>query len=180
MMELSEHMEKTISATKNYLSTIRTSRANPDILSKIQVEYYGSQVPIKQLASISVPENMLLVINVYDKSSVKNVEKAILTSDLNINPQVDGSIIRLRFPDLTEDRRKELVKLVKKQTEEGKIAIRNIRRDHLDKEKTKEKNKEISEDEFKTIQNDIQKMTDKNIHILEEMEKAKESEIMTI
>jgi ribosome recycling factor len=180
MSSLSERMGKTIESTKKHFATIRTGRANPDILSFVQVEYYGTKVPLQQLASISVPENTMLVLNVFDKSAVKDIERAIMVSDLNLNPQTDGSIIRLRFPELTEERRKEFVKLVKKQAEEGKVAIRNIRRDEIEELKKMEKNKEISEDDLKSEQEEVQKQTDKYSKRIDEIANEKEEEILKI
>ena len=180
MEELQQKMQKAIEATKRQLAAFRTGRANPEILSNIQVDYYGSKVPLKQVASVSVPENRILLLNVFDQNAVKEVEKAIQTSDLNLNPQVDGSTIRLPLPDLTEDRRKELVKLVKQQAEDGKVSIRNIRREFLDSLKAQGKNKEISQDEEKKQQDTIQKITDSNIKIIDDLASQKESEILTI
>jgi ribosome recycling factor len=180
MQEIEERMKKTIESTRSHLGTIRTGRANPNLLSRIQVDYYGTMVPLQQVANISVPENMILMLNIFDKGAVQNVERAIQMSDLGINPMTEGSTIRLRLPDLTEERRTELVKIVKKQTEDGKIAIRNIRRDDLDNWKAKEKNKEISEDDYKKRQHDVQNITDKYISVLDTMAKEKDTEIMTV
>jgi ribosome recycling factor len=177
---LEERMQKSVSKIKEDLAAVRTGRANPDILSKIQVDYYGSKVPLKQLANITVPESMLLMLNIFDKGAVKGIEKAITISDLNLNPQTEGTVIRLRLPELTEERRKELVKLVKKQVEEGKVSIRNIRRDFMDALKTQEKNKEISEDENKTMHTEAQKITDKYVAMMDVLGEEKEVEIMKI
>ena len=176
----SSKMQKTVESFKGQLGTIRTGRANPDILSRIQVDYYGSMVPIKQVANITVPESMTLLLNVFDRSAVKSVEKAILTSDLGLNPQTDGSSIRLRFPDLTQERRKDLVKIVKKESEEAKISLRNIRRDAVDSVKSDEKAKHLAEDASKRAQEDIQKQTDHFIKLIDQITQEKESEIMTL
>ncbi len=178
--ELKEKMEKTIEHTKAQYATYRTGRANPEVLSRILVEYYGQMVSIKQVASVSVPESMTLQLSIFDKSAVKAVEKAIQASDLGLNPSVDGTVIRLRFPELTEERRKDLVKVIKKHAEESKIGIRNVRRDAVDALKAKEKGKEISEDECKKQQEDIQKMTDHYIHVVDQITVEKEADIMRI
>lgn len=180
MHELTEKMEKTIEAMKRHLSTIRTGRANSDMLSRIVVDYYGSVVPLKQVASITIPESMTLQLNVFDKNALKSVEKAIQTSDLNVNPQVDGTTIRIRLPELTEERRKELVKLVKKQAEETKVILRNIRRDAIDDLKKQEKAKTISEDDVKRNQETAQKETDRFIILVDKLAKEKEDEIMKV
>ena len=173
-------MTKTIDALHQYLASIRTGRANPEILSRIQVEYYGSMVPIKQVANITVPDNMTLMLTVFDRSAIKALEKAIQSSDLGLNPQTDGASIRLRFPDLTQERRKDLVKLIRKQAEESKIALRNIRRDALDFLKTQEKTKAITEDDCKKHQEDLQKITDSFSKLIDQTIDKKESEIMTL
>jgi len=175
-----EKMQKATEAVGHQLATLRTGRANPDLLGRLVVEYYGTQVPIQQVCSVSVPEHHTLMLNVFDKSAVKEIEKAILTSDLGLNPQVDGLVIRLRLPDLTQDRRKELVKLVKKFGEDGKIAIRNIRRTYLDDLKAKEKSHDISEDELKRFQDLVQKDTDHFSHQIDQLLTAKEQEILTV
>jgi ribosome recycling factor len=180
MDEMLRKMQKTVDLTLSKFASFRTGRANPELLARIQVEYYGSLVPINQVATVSVPENSILMLKIFDKSVVKDVEKAIQTSDLGLNPQVDGAVIYLRLPELTEERRKELTKLVKKQGEEGKVSIRNIRRDFLDQIKEQEKHADISEDEYKKISDNIQKETDKYIHKIEELIKNKEEEIMAI
>ena len=173
-------MNKTIDSTKESLRSIRTGRANPDLLNRIQVEYYGSKVPITQVASISAPESTLLVLNVFDNNAIKNIEKAIQTSELNLNPQSDGNVIRINIPELTEDRRKEFVKICKSQGEDSKISLRNIRREYVDIEKDNEKNKTISKDELKTNLETIQKETDKYMQEIDELIKHKENEIMQL
>lgn len=180
MSQLTDKMQKTVDVVKGHLGTLRTGRANPEILSKIMVEYYGSLVPLQQVAAITVPESTMLMLNIFDKGATKAVEKAIQSANLGFNPNTDGSIIRLKLPDLTEERRKELVKLVKKHIEDGKVSLRNIRRDEVDSLKAQEKAKTISEDESKTQQDSTQKTTDKFIGILDQLGKDKEAEIMTI
>ncbi len=180
MESLKDRMKKSYESTVKQLSSFRTGRANPDLLSRVQVNYYGSPTPLLQLANITVPENTLLQINVFDKGAVQDVEKAIQKSDLGLNPQVEGSVIRLRLPELTEDRRRELVKQIKKQVEDGKVSIRNIRRDEVEQVKLMEKEKEISEDESKRQQDDVQKITDDYISKMDILSKEKESDIMKV
>jgi ribosome recycling factor len=176
MSTFTEHISKTIESTKTKLQTVRTGRANPDLLSRVSVGYYGSQVPINQVANITASEGNMLLVNVFDQNAVQATEKALQQSDLGLNPQIEGSLIRLRLPDLTEDRRQDLVKIVKQQIEEGKVSLRNIRRDHLDKLK----NGELSEDDQKREQANIQSAIDAASKDLDNLGKAKESEIMTI
>lgn len=178
--DLEEKMKRIINTYNERLSEIRAGRANPAILNRIKVDYYGTQTPINQLASISVPEARLIVIQPWDANVLKEIEKAILASDIGINPNNDGKVIRLAFPELTEERRKELVKDVKKMEEEAKIAIRNIRRDGIEKFKNDQKDGEITEDELKVAESDIQKLTDTYIGKVEELTKAKEKEVMEI
>lgn len=180
MSELNSRMEKSVESLKSLLQGFRTGRAAPELLNKIMVSYYGSPVPLKQVAAISVPESRVLMLNVFDKGAIKDVERAIMTSDLGLQPQTDGSIIRLRLPELTEERRKDLVKQVKKAVEESKVAIRNIRRDFVDAIKAKEKNKELNEDDSKKQQDDAQRTTDQFIGILDTLAKDKEAEIMKV
>lgn len=175
-----ERMEKAISAYTRELASIRAGRANASLLDKISVDYYGAPTPINQVAGVSVPEARLLVIQPYDKSILSDIEKAILKSDLGLNPTSDGSIIRIAIPALTEERRKELVKVVKKESEEAKIAIRNIRRDANDDLKKLEKNGEITEDDLRGYSDDIQKMTDSHISKVDDITKDKEKEILEV
>ncbi|PLT34183.1 ribosome recycling factor [Bacillus sp. V5-8f] len=175
-----ERMEKAISAYTRELASIRAGRANASLLDKISVDYYGAPTPVNQLAGISVPEARLLVIQPYDKSILGEIEKAILKSDLGLNPTSDGSIIRIAIPALTEERRKELVKVVKKEAEDAKIAIRNIRRDANDDLKKLEKNGEITEDDLRGYSDDIQKMTDSHIVKIDDITKNKEKEILEV
>ncbi|MCK1992449.1 ribosome recycling factor [Peribacillus muralis] len=173
-------MEKAIGAYTRELASIRAGRANASLLDRLSIDYYGAQTPVNQVAGISVPEARLLVIQPYDKTVLGEIEKAILKSDLGLNPSNDGSIIRIAIPALTEERRKELVKVVKKEAEEAKIAVRNVRRDANDDLKKLEKNGEITEDDLRGYADDIQKMTDANITKVDEITKDKEKEILEV
>lgn len=175
-----EKMEKTISALKNEFGSIRAGRANAAILDKVLVDYYGVPTPINQMAAISVAEARILVIQPWDKTTLDPIYKAIQASDIGINPQNDGSVIRLMFPQLTEDRRKEIVKDIKKIAEDSKVAIRSIRRDSIDKLKKMEKASEITEDDLKNGEKKIQDITDEFIKKIDENGQAKEKEIMEI
>ncbi len=175
-----ERMGKCITALESELGTIRAGRANPTVLDRITVEYYGTPTPINQMASISVAEARVLVISPYDSSQLKAIEKAIQASDLGINPTNDGRVIRIMFPQLTEDRRKELCKQVSKICEESKVAVRNVRRDGMDKIKAKKKANEITEDDVKDADKSIQKLTDKFIEEIDKIGQAKDKEIMAI
>lgn len=179
-INLEEKMEKSISVYSEKLSEVRAGRANPAILNKVKIDYYGTPTPINQVAGISIPEARLIVIQPWDASALKEIEKAILTSDLGINPNNDGKLIRLNFPELNEERRKELVKEVKKMGEDAKVAIRSIRRDGIDEFKAMQKNSEITEDELKMAEDNIQKITDKNIDEIDKLTDGKEKEIMTV
>lgn len=178
--EFESKMQKTIASYKENLSTIRAGRANPDVLKKIEVDYYGSPTPISSIAEIKVVDARTIVITAWDKSAMKGIEKAILTSDLGIHPQNDGTCIRLTFPPMTEERRKELSKLVAKMGEEAKVAIRNIRRDANDKTKLMKKNSEMTEDEAKASDKAIQDLTDKYIKEVDAVTASKTKEIMEI
>lgn len=175
-----EKMEKAVSALSRELASVRAGRASANLLDKIAVDYYGAPTPVNQLASISVPEARMLVIQPYDKTVLGDIEKAILKSDLGLTPANDGSIIRLSIPALTEERRKDLVKLVKKYAEEAKVAIRNIRRDGNDELKKLEKNGEITEDELRSNTDNVQKLTDEFIVKIDTVAKDKEKEIMEV
>ena len=177
---LKERMEKSIESFKEKLSEIRAGRANPAILNKVKIDYYGTPTPINQVAGISVPEARLIVIQPWDGSILKDIEKAILASDVGLNPNNDGKVIRLVFPELNEERRKELVKEIRKIAEEAKVSVRAIRRDGIDEAKAKQKNSEITEDELKTAETEIQKITDKNIEEIDKILANKETEIMSI
>ena len=174
-----EKMKKTMANLDSELATIRAGRANPNVLNKIMVDYYGSPTPIQQVANVSVPEPRMIQIQPWEKSMVKVIEKAIQTSDLGINPANDGSSVRLVFPELTEERRKELVKDVKKKGEAAKVAIRNIRRDGNDAFK-KLKGSDVSEDEIKDMEDDLQKMTDKFVKEVDKAVDVKSKEVMTV
>ena len=175
-----EKMTKTFNNLLSEFATIRAGRANPSILSKIRVDYYGTPTPLQQIGNITVPEPRILQIQPWEASMVKAIEKAILTSDIGINPSNDGRIIRLVFPELTEERRKDLVKEVKKKGEAGKVAIRNIRRDANDYIKKEQKANEISEDEQKDAEAEVQKLTDQFVKKIDEMVESKSKEIMTV
>ena len=177
---LEEKMEKTVEVFSEKLSEVRAGRANPAILNKIRIDYYGTQTPINQVAAISVTEASLIVIQPWDMSALKEIEKAILASDIGINPNNDGKVIRLAFPELNEERRKEIVKDIRKMGEEAKVAIRNTRREGIDKAKSMQKNSEITEDELKQAENEIQKMTDKYIEEIDEVLEKKEKEVMSV
>ena len=177
---IDEKMDKVIERLEVNFSEIRAGRANPAILNKVQVEYYGAMSPLSQIASISVPEARLIVIQPWDKSLLSQIVRAIEMAEIGINPMNDGQVIRLSFPELTEERRKDLVKDVRKLSEESKVAIRNIRRDEMDLVKTQLKNSEISEDEAKADENKIQKKTDDYVAKIEEITTKKEKEIMTV
>ena len=174
-----EKMTKSYNSLVNELATIRAGRANPHVLDKLTVDYYGVTTPIQQAANISVPEARMIQIQPWEKSMVKEIEKAILTSDIGINPTNDGSTIRLVFPELTEERRKELAKDVKKKGEQAKVAIRNIRRDGNDAFK-KLKGTEVSEDEIKDLEDELQKLTDKHIKDIDKAVEEKSKEVMTV
>ena len=175
-----DKMNKTLDNLQSEFASIRAGRANPHVLDKLRVDYYGTPTPIQQVGNISVPEARMIVIQPWEKSLLKAIEKAILTSDLGINPSNDGSVIRLVFPELTEERRKDLAKDVKKKGEAAKVAIRNIRRDANDTFKKQEKANEISEDDRELAEDKIQKLTDKMIEKVDKAVEAKTKEIMTV
>ena len=175
-----ERMTKCITALESELDTIRAGRANPAVLDRITVDYYGSATPINQMASISVAEARILVVQPYDASTLKSIEKAIQASELGSNPTNDGRVLRIVFPQLTEERRKELCKTVSKTCEDSKVAVRNVRRDSMDKLKAMKKASEITEDELKDAEKNIQKITDKFIEQVDSVGEAKTKEIMSI
>lgn len=175
-----EKMQKTIAETKREFINIRTGRANPMILDKLSIEYYGTPTPLRQVSNVSVQDGQTLVIQVFDKSALGAIEKAILKSDLGVTPNNDGTNIRITFPALTEERRKELVKQVKKLGEDNKVAIRNIRRDISEHLKKVEKSENIPEDEVKKTQDQIQKLTDKYIREIEMLVGEKEKEVLAV
>lgn len=178
--EYERKMQKTIEVVASDFAGVRAGRANAAVLDKITVEYYGTETPIHQVASISTPDARTLVIQPWDNTLLKAVEKALLVSDLGINPQNDGKVIRLVFPQLTEERRKELTKQVKKYGENGKVAIRNIRRDAVEKFKAMKKKSEITEDDLKDLEEDMQKLTDKRCKEIDDLTAKKEAELMAV
>ena len=175
-----EKMEKCLNSLERDYKAIRAGRSNPAILDRVTVDYYGTPTPINQMAAISVPEPRMLMIQPWDASTLKEIEKAINTAEIGINPSNDGKVIRLVFPPLTEERRKELVKDIAKRSEEAKVAIRNVRRDAMDDIKKLKKNNEITEDDQKTGEKKLQDITDSYVKEAEEMEKKKEQEILSI
>ena len=179
-IEFESKMKKTAEVLKTQLASVRAGRANAAVLDQIEVDYYGSPTPIQQVASIATPDPRSLLIQPWDASVLKGIEKAILASELGINPQNDGRAIRLVFPQLTEERRKELAKQVKKYGEEAKVAVRNIRREAIDKFKKQQKASEITEDDYKTVEKDIQKLTDDYIKEVEGIADKKEKELFEI
>lgn len=180
MNDLEERMKKTVSVYEENLSEIRAGRANPAVLNKISVEYYGVPTPINQVAGISVPEARMIVIQPWDVSILKEIEKAILASDIGLNPNNDGKVIRLNFPELTEERRKELVKDIKKMAEEAKVAVRSVRRDGIETAKAEQKEGNMTEDELKQAENDIQKLTDSSVEEIDKILANKEKEVMSV
>ena len=176
----SNKMDKSIQSLKKDISTLRTGRASANMLDMIKIDVYGQLMPIEQLGTISVPEARLISIQVWDKSNISNIESAIQKSELGINPQIDGQIIRLRIPDLTEERRKDLIKILKNMGEKSRVSIRNIRREANEELKKKQKDKTISEDQSKNYEKNIQKLTDTNIENIEKILSVKEKEIIQI
>ncbi|WP_209122357.1 ribosome recycling factor [Alkalihalobacillus sp. BA299] len=180
MQDAQGRMKKALDALNRELATLRAGRANPSLLEKVTVEYYGAPTPLNQLATISVPEARMLVIQPFDKTVIGDIEKAILKSDLGLTPSNDGTIIRITIPALTEERRKDLVKLVKKYAEEGKVAVRNIRRDINDDLKKLQKDGELTEDDLRRSTDEVQKLTDKHIADIDQIATNKEKEIMEV
>ncbi|ENH98206.1 ribosome recycling factor [Gracilibacillus halophilus YIM-C55.5] len=178
--ETREKMDQAVKAYSKNLSTVRAGRANPAILDNVTVEYYGAMTPLNQLSTISAPEARLLVITPFDKSSISNIEKAIQKADLGLSPSSDGNVIRINIPALTEERRKELVKLIGKYAEESKVQIRNIRRETNDQLKKDEKNGDLTEDDLRAFQDDVQKETDAHIDKIDQLTKEKEQEMMEV
>ena len=175
-----DKMKKSVDSVSADFASVRAGRANAAVLDRIMVDYYGSPTPIQQIAAISTPDPRTLLIQPWDTSAVKSIEKAIQNSDLGINPQNDGRSLRLSFPQLTEERRKELVKQIRKYAENGKVAIRNIRRDAMDNFKKQEKKAEITEDEMKQVEKDLQKLTDDSCKKLDDLLTKKEKELMAV
>jgi ribosome recycling factor len=180
LQDAREHMEKSVDATRSKFGSVRTGRATPHLLDRINVDYYGTQTPLKQLATVSAPEARLLTIQPYDKGSIKNIERAILESDVGLTPNNDGQLIRLQVPELTEERRKELVKVVRNLAEEGRVAIRNIRRDVMhDLRELRDAGEAGSDDEHRA-EEALQKLTDEKVKELDAVLKAKEEEILEV
>ncbi|MFB6275775.1 MAG: ribosome recycling factor [Halothece sp.] len=180
LSEVESKMKKAIEATQQSFNSLRTGRANAAILDRVTVDYYGMETPLKSLANISTPDASTIAIQPYDKGSLEKIEKAISMSDVGLTPNNDGEIIRLNIPSLTSERRQELVKIAGKYAEEGRVSIRNIRRDAIEEVRKAEKNHELSEDESHDIQDKIQKLTDKYVNKVDEMLKAKEEDITTV
>jgi ribosome recycling factor len=180
LQDAREHMEKSVDATRHKFGSVRTGRASTALLDRIMVDYYGAQTPLKQLATVSAPEARLLTVQPYDKSSIKGIEKAILESDIGLTPNNDGSIIRLQVPELTEERRKQLVKVVRNLAEEGRVAVRNIRRDVMhDLRELRDAGEAGSDDEHRA-EEALQKLTDEKVKELDNLLKAKEEEILEV
>jgi ribosome recycling factor len=180
LAEIKDHMQKSIEATQRSFNTLRTGRANAALLDRISVEYYGADTPLKSLANISTPDASTITIQPFDAGSIAQIEKAISLSDIGLTPNNDGRMIRLNIPALTTERRKELVKIAGKLAEEGKVAIRNIRRDAIDAIRKQEKSSDISEDEARDLQDQIQKLTDQSISKIDGLLAAKEKDITTV
>ncbi|SFL76059.1 ribosome recycling factor [Salibacterium qingdaonense] len=180
LKETDERMQKSVDSLHKELATLRAGRANPSMLDKVMVNYYGMDTPLNQLAAISVPEGRLLVVTPFDKSSIGSIDKAIQKADLGLSPNNDGNVIRINVPALTEERRKELKKLVNKYAEEARVAVRNIRRDVNDEFKKQEKQGDIPEDDFRKLQDEVQKLTDKHIGSIDKAAENKEQEIMEV
>ncbi|MFB4167465.1 ribosome recycling factor [Virgibacillus sp. JSM 102003] len=180
LKETRSKMEQAVQAFSKNLATVRAGRANPSLLDSIYVNYYGASTPLNQLSTVSAPEARLLVITPFDKSSIGDVEKAIQKSDLGLSPSNDGNVIRINIPSLTEERRKDLVKVVGKYAEEGRVQVRNIRRESNDQLKKAEKNNDLTEDELKAAQDDVQKETNNHIEKIDQLAKGKEKEILEV
>lgn len=180
LRETEQHMDKSLEVLRRELSTIRTGRANPAIIEHVQIDYYGAPTPLLQLATITSPDPRQLLVQPYDRSSLGTIEKAIRASDLGFNPTNDGAVIRISIPQLTEERRRDLVKLVHKRVEEAKVAVRNVRRDMNEQLRKQRKDKEISEDDEKRAQEQLQKVTDRAIREAEAIGQAKEAEMLEV
>jgi len=180
LWNIEEKMQKTVEGLKKELATIRTGRATPTLIEHIKVDYAGVSTPLNQIAGISVPDARLLVIQPWDKSSIRNIEKAILTSDLGLNPASDGNVIRINIPPLSEERRQELIKVVRRRVEERRVTVRNLRREAMNELKELEKNKDISQDENKRALDQLQKLTDGFIASIEQTGQDKEAELMQV
>jgi ribosome recycling factor len=180
LADAKERMAKAVESTVHQFGTVRTGRANPQILDRVMVDYYGATTPLKQLATISAPEARLLTVTPYDKTAMKNLEKAIRDADLGLNPSNDGNIMRLSVPELTEERRRDLVKVARHIAEEGRIGIRNVRRDVMHDLRELKTEGEVGEDEEKRAESELQKLTDDNVHALDGLLKQKEAEILEV
>lgn len=181
LAEVESQMQKSVEATQRSFNTLRTGRANAALLDRVMVEYYGTPTPLKSLANISTPDASTILIQPYDKGSLSSVEKAIsMAEDVGLTPSNDGSVVRLNIPPLTSDRRKELVKVAAKYAEEGRVSVRNIRRDAIDSVRKEEKSGDLSEDESRDLQDDVQKLTDKYVSKIDDLLAAKEKDIMTV
>ena len=180
LADAGERMQKSVEATRNEFSTVRTGRASPHLLDRIDVDYYGATTPLRQLASISASEARLLTVTPYDKSSIKAIEKSIMESDIGLTPSNDGSVIRLTIPELTEERRKELVRIVHGIPEEGRVAIRNVRRDIMHDLRELKKEGEVGEDEERRAETELQKLTDKRVGEIDSFLSGKEEEILEV
>jgi ribosome recycling factor len=180
MREAEEHMEKSLDILHRELGTIRTGRANPAIIERLSVEYYGVPTDLQSIAAITAPDARQLIVQPYDRTAIGNIEKAIRSSDLGFNPTNEGTLIRITIPQLTEERRRDLVKLVHKRTEEAKVAIRNVRRDTMDRVKKMRREREISEDESSVVEEDLQKLTDRFVRQAEAIGSAKEQEMLEV
>ncbi len=180
LKQATDKMKKAITSTKEEFAQIRTGRASPTLLDRIDVDYYGTKTPLAQLAGISVPEARMLVISPYDKGAMSAIEKAIMASDLGVNPSNDGSVIRLNFPQLTEERRKELIKVVRERAEEGRVAVRNIRRHSKDDMERLKKEGHLSEDDLKRSERELQRLTDQYVGEIDELVSHKEKELLEI
>lgn len=180
LSDADDRMGKAIDALKRALATIRTGRASPSLVENVQVDYYGTPTPMNQLATIAIPEARLIVIQPWDKKALSDIEKALLASDLGLNPSNDGTVIRLPIPPLSEERRRDLVRTLGSRIENGKVAVRNVRRSALEQLRNLEKAKEISQDESRRAQDDLQQLTDAHIDTIDDISKAKEAEIMQV
>ncbi|MGF1514568.1 MAG: ribosome recycling factor [Elainellaceae cyanobacterium] len=180
LAEIEDSMQKALEATQRSFNTIRTGRANTSLLDRVMVDYYGSPTPLKSLANINTPDASTIAVQPYDPGSLSLIERSISMSDLGLNPNNDGSVIRLNIPPLTSDRRKELVKMASKLAEEGKVSVRNVRRDAIDSIRKDEKNSDISEDESRDLQDEVQKLTDKYTKKVDEALAAKEEDILKV
>jgi ribosome recycling factor len=180
MAEAESKMRKAIAATREEFAMVRTGRASPHLLDRIEVDYYGSKTPVGQIAGISIPEARMMVISPYDKNALGGIEKAILASDLGINPSNDGNVIRLAFPPLTEERRKGLIRVVRERAEEGRVAIRNIRRHSKDEMEKMQRDSEISKDDLKRVEKELQKLTDHYVEEIDKMLSHKEQELLEV